>query len=89
MHDGNIFSRFKVGVKVTGNENCQIWPHARSSSDRINGSEWKFPYYGSLGHSPGPNEAGFFDFVSGARSHDTKLRPFGEINSLVSSSRTA
>ena len=47
-------------------------------SDRVNGSEWRFPYYESLGPSQGRNNAGIFDFVPGARSRDTELGLSGQ-----------
>ena len=77
MHDGKYFPHrlHRSTSRSQGLENCQIWLHARSiDSDRVNGCEWRFPYYESLGHSPGRNGAGIFGYNRGARSGDTELR---------------
>ena len=45
-------------------ENWELLPHAKSiGSDRVNGSECRFPYYESLGPSPGRIGAIMLDFV--------------------------
>ena len=55
MYDG-IFPYSRSRSQVSGS--CQIWPHARSiGSDRVNGSEWKFPYRGCMGPCPVYNGA--------------------------------
>ena len=51
-------------------------------SNRVNESELGFPYYESMGPSPGRNGAGISYFVPGARSRDTKLGLLGQINEM-------
>ena len=76
-----FFSHLRSRARSLGSEICQIWPHARSiGSDGVNRSEWRFRYYEFTGLSPGRHGAGIFDFVAGARSRDTELGLFGQIN---------
>ena len=64
-------------------ENSQIRFHAKSiGSNRVIRSKWWFSYYQSLVPSLGRNEAGFLNFVPGARSRDTELGLFGQVSKM-------
>ena len=61
IHKKIIFSQIQGQGLSRGSEICQICPNARTiASDRVNGSEWRFPYYEFVGPFSRSNRAGKF-----------------------------